>query len=165
MRAITLLCTITAIAAGISLVAIAAIVLAQIFVRLGGSSLPSTDDFAAWAMGAAVFLALPHSFLHGKHIRVTLALDRLPEARKRVILRLANGVTLLVLAAASWFASVYVYESYIYNDTSQGIIAVPLWIPQLSMVAGLTACLPILAILTWRGTDSLVLEAESQQYT
>ncbi len=155
MRILAFLSRISAFAAGVCLIAIAGIVLAQITVRLTGNALPSTDDFAAWAMGGAVFLALPSAFFHGKHIRVTLAIEQIAEVRQRPILRAMNLCTLGIIAAATWFCAVFVYESFIFGDKSHGVVAISLWIPQTSMLVGLALCLPILAALSWFGVASL----------
>ena len=155
MRILALLSRTSAFAAGVCLIAIAGIVLAQITVRLTGNALPSTDDFAAWAMGGAVFLALPSAFFHGKHIRVTLAIERIAEVRQRPIVRAMNFCTLAVFAAATWYCAVFVYESFVFGDKSQGIVPISLWIPQTSMLFGLALCLPILAAMSWLGVASL----------
>lgn len=152
--------------AGISLIMIALIIIAQIVVRTLGHSLPSTDDFAAWAMAATVFLALPSTFYHGRHIRVLLAVDRLRRTSRKHLIRLGNAVSLALFLAASWFAAIYVYESYIYNDTSQGVVAVPLWIPQMLMLLGMFLSTPVLLALTVSGQEMLdagtkVSEAEA----
>jgi len=135
-------------------VSIAGIVLAQIASRMLGSSIPSTDDFAAWAMAGAVFLALPSAFFYGKHIKVTLVIDRLNMRVRQVFIRGIYATTLVVFVAATWYASIYVYESYIYGDTSQGIVAIPLWIPQILMLAGMIFSLPVLLHLMLTGTEN-----------
>jgi TRAP-type C4-dicarboxylate transport system permease small subunit len=38
---------------------------------------------------------------------------------------------------ATYFAGSLLWESWHYGDMSTGIVAIPLWIPQLSMVGGL----------------------------
>ena len=155
MRVLSYVSRVSALAAGLCLVTIAGIVLAQIGVRLIGFSLPSTDDFAAWAMGGAVFLALPTAFFHGKHIRVTLVTDRLSQRYYGQVTQIMNFATLGVMTAATWYGAVFVYESYILGDKSQGVIAVSLWIPQTMMLAGLVLSLPVLAALVWTKADTL----------
>ena len=41
-----------------------------------------------------------------------------------------------MMAWVAWAIFGYVAESWTYNDVSQGIVAVPLWIPQSAMVLG-----------------------------
>jgi hypothetical protein len=40
----------------------------------------------------------------------------------------------------AWYCALMTYDSYQFNEMGQGIIAVPLWIPQLWMALGV-ACL------------------------
>lgn len=119
------------------LAGVGVIILAQIVARLLGTHIPSADDFAAWSMAAAVFLALPQTFLSGGHIRVTLLFGAAPDRLRQFMDLLATLISIAALSWSTWYGAEYAYESYIYHDVSQGIIAVPLWIPQISMVLGL----------------------------
>lgn len=150
------LSAVSSVLAGVGSVSIALIILAQILARGLSVALPSTDEFAAWAMAAAVFLALPGAFYHGSHIRVLLAVDRLPAAARRMALRLGNGVSLAIMATGSWHVLTYVMESYQFNEMSQGVLALPLWIPQMSMVVGMWMSLPFLLVLTITGDEACV---------
>ena len=66
-------------AAGVFLVLIAVLVVAQIVGRLGGFQVPAADDFARLAMAASAFLGLAFTQRTGGNIRVTLVIDFLPE--------------------------------------------------------------------------------------
>ena len=132
-----LLYRVAGIVAAIALAGIAVLIVAQIGARMMGSQIKSSDDFAGWALAASMFLALPMTLNAGEHIRVTVISDALPDGARRV---LDTVVTALAVAAAGWAAwqvVSYVRESWVYGDVSQGLIAVPLWIPQLSMAVGL----------------------------
>lgn len=114
----------------------------NILARFGGPSLsftiPSYADFAGFALATASFLGLAYTLRAGDHIRVNLLLVRLPErAQWRLEICTLAGAGAMA-AYAAWFALSLMRESLRYGDLSPGIIAVPLWIPQLSMVAGLT---------------------------
>ena len=54
---------------------------------------------------------------------------------------LAELASLVIATAVAVYATYYsahlLYESWDYGDTSTGIIAIPLWIPQTAMVGGL----------------------------
>ncbi len=100
-------------------------------------TIPSYADFAGFLLAGATFLALPWTLRSGGHVRVGLVTQRLPE-------RIAFGVELAVLAVAAgfaayatWFAALLLEESHAFGDLSTGIVPVPLWIPQIAMVAGL----------------------------
>jgi len=131
------------------IMAICAIVIGQVVLNLvdriasvffGGAiglTIPSYADFTGFFLAAATFLALAGTLRQGGHIRVTLLTVMLPPAIRRVFeigcVLLAGAITLY----ASWYLFSLVTESWRYNDLSSGMVAVPLWIPQLAMVAGL----------------------------
>jgi len=124
--------------AALFLALIGALIAAQIVARLAGLQIPASDDFAAWSMAASIFLALPYAMLRGDHIRVTLLLHVLPARSQRGYEVLATLVGAALAAWAAWHTAQFVYESYAYDEVSQGMLAVPLWIPQVCMPIGLT---------------------------
>ena len=144
-RALDRLYDAAGVAAALCILFICAIVTAQVGLnvlsRIGGPGLaytiPSYADFAGYALAAASFLALAHTLRRGAHIRVTLVSDRLPPALRRaadlLVLALAAGIA----AFATWFMALLIEESLRYGDLSPGMIAVPLWIPQIPVAAGL----------------------------
>lgn len=115
----------------IFVVMIGATFLRELGLRTGGS-----DDVVAWFCAAAAFLAMAHTFRRGDFVRVVIALERLgPRARRRM-----EATCLVIMAAFVAFLSYaglrFVYESWAFNDMANGMIAIPLWIPQTSFVAG-----------------------------
>ncbi|WP_394708523.1 TRAP transporter small permease [uncultured Desulfuromusa sp.] len=102
-----------------------------------GLTIPSYADFTGFFLAAASFLALAYTLREGGHIRVTLVLTRLNE-------RLRHGFEIwcLLFCSAvavyfSWYTFLLIKESYVYKDLSSGMIAVPIWIPQSTMLIGL----------------------------
>jgi TRAP-type C4-dicarboxylate transport system permease small subunit len=100
-------------------------------------NLPAGDDIVSWCMAAMAFLGLAHTFRSGELIRVGLLIDRF-SGRTRHMIELA---TLLVGCAFvgffAWHAVRMTYDSWRFNDMAQGVLAVPLWIPQLGYSGGL----------------------------
>ncbi len=131
--------------AALAIVGICAVVSAQIglniLARLGGPGLsftiPSYADFAGFALAAASFLALAHTLRRGGHIRVTLITGRLPRratwAAELGVLALAAALS----AYATFYFALLIEESLRYGDMSTGIVAIPLWIPQMPVLIGL----------------------------
>lgn len=128
--------TFCAALAALSLLGIVVLILSQIVLRLMGSQIPSADDFAAWGLSASIFLALPATLTHGDHIRVTSLRQLLPERLGHFADIFAAAFATVLMGWAAWAIFGYVHESWTYNDLSQGIVAVPLWIPQSAMVLG-----------------------------
>ena len=122
--------------AGACLVAVLGFVLYSIGGGLFGYIARSADDFAGYAMLASSFLALAHTFGAGEHIRVTLLLGRLRGTARRIaeiLCLLAGGALAGYLA---WFSIKTMLISYEIGDVSTGLVAVPLWIPQVAMALG-----------------------------
>lgn len=94
------------------------------------STIPSYADFSGFMLAGATFLALAHTLRAGGHIRVNLVVSRLPQR-----VQFSAELFVLIIAAglvgyATYFMGALVVESVHYGDVSNGIIPVPLWIPQ-----------------------------------
>lgn len=136
-------------AAAIFIVAICALVIVQVACNIIdrvaslatgeaiGLAVPSYSDFTGFFLAASSFLALAHTFRSGSHIRVNLLLQHMPENAKHAAeiacILFATAVTLYF----TWYTKNLVVESFTYNDLSAGMVAVPIWIPQMPMLAGL----------------------------
>jgi TRAP-type C4-dicarboxylate transport system permease small subunit len=94
------------------------------------------DDITAWLTAASAFLALGHTFRQGELVRVGLWIDKLaPRARRKAEI-LALTITLLFVGYMLWAVSAFVLESWKFKEVAQGLIKIPIWIPQMSFVVG-----------------------------
>ena len=144
--------------AGFFLVAIAVLSLAQIGGRLLGFAAHSFDEFAGYCMAASSFLGLAYTLRASEHIRMALLLHRTRAAPRRALefACLASGI--LLVGFFAWYAADMVWFSFVTHDVSQGLVPVPLWIPQAGMALGLAilliALLDDLAVALAGGTAS-----------
>jgi TRAP-type C4-dicarboxylate transport system permease small subunit len=83
------------------------------------------------------FLGLAHTFKRGEMIRVGLLLERLKGRTKQAFEIFAHAVGLAFICYAAVAAWKFAKFSYMLNDMSQGVIAIPLWIPQSGVFLGL----------------------------
>lgn len=102
-----------------------------------GLTIPSYADFTGFFLAAASFLALAHTLRQGGHIRVSLIISHLGPIARRIV-----EIWCIVLAGTvsiyfSWYTFMLIRESFIYNDLSPGMIAIPIWVPQTAMFTGL----------------------------
>lgn len=123
--------------AGLFLIAIFVLMMILSAGRPLGINIPAGDDFVAWCMAATAFLGLAHTFRHGEMIRVGLLIDRLEGRTKRIAEIIALVIGAGFTGFFAWHASVMTWQSLQFHDMSQGVIAVPLWIPQLGYSGGL----------------------------
>jgi TRAP-type C4-dicarboxylate transport system permease small subunit len=124
-------------AAGAFLLAIFVLMMLLSGGRPIGLNIPAGDDLVSWCMVATSFLGLAHTFRHGEMIRVGLLIDRL-EGRTRHAFEIGS---LLIggffVAFFTYYAVLLTYDSWRFHDMAQGVLPVPLWIPQLGYSGGL----------------------------
>ena len=122
--------------AALSLAGVCAVMLAQSLGRGVGVLVRGADDITSWLTAAAAFLALGHTFRHGELVRVGLFVEKLKPAARRRAEIVALSVALLFVGAMLWAVAKFVYESWKFNEVAQGLIRIPIWIPQLAFVIG-----------------------------
>jgi TRAP-type C4-dicarboxylate transport system permease small subunit len=124
-------------AAGGFLVLIFGIMMYMSVGRQFGLNIPAGDDFASWAMCAMSFLGLAHTFKKGEIIRVGILLEQVTGKKRWALEVLALGISTSFTLYFTWFAVAMTYDSWRFNDMAQGVLSVPLWIPQLGYCGGL----------------------------
>lgn len=148
-RSLNLLYLASGWAAALFILAICVLVIAQVALNLidkiaakflGGAfglTIPSYADFTGFFLAAASFLALAHTLREGGHIRVSLVVQNLPARARRWFeiwsVAMAGAVTVFFTVYTAFLSR----ESFLYNDLSSGMVAVPIWIPQAAMLLGL----------------------------
>jgi TRAP-type C4-dicarboxylate transport system permease small subunit len=123
--------------AGLFLIAIFVLMMVLSAGRPLGINVPAGDDLVSWCMAAMAFLGLAHTFRSGELIRVGLLIDRLHGRTRHVAEIVALTICSGVICYFAWYAVRMTYDSWRFNDMAQGVLAVPLWIPQLGYTAGL----------------------------
>jgi TRAP-type C4-dicarboxylate transport system permease small subunit len=105
--------------------------------RMVNINIKAGDDFASWAMAAMAFLGLAHTFREGQLIRVGLLIDRFQGRTRHIMELVALGVGVFFTCFFAYHVIQMVIWSYKLNDMAQGVVAMPLWIPQLGFAAGI----------------------------
>ena len=117
------------------LVLIGLLICAQVIGREVGIQVKGSDDLTAWSVVAAGFLPLAYTYRNGKHIRVTLLIEKAGASKK-----FAEFVVLLLAAFFTGYLSYsafdMVWDSIRFNDMSHGLLVIPIWIPQVSIPIG-----------------------------
>lgn len=123
--------------AGLFMIAIFVLMMILSAGRPLGVNLPAGDDLVSWCMAAMAFLGLAHTFRRGEMIRVGLVID-LVTGRARWIMELvAVTIGCAFIGFFAWHAAAMTYDSWRFDDMAQGVLVVPLWIPQLGYSGGL----------------------------
>lgn len=112
------------------------LMMAQATLRLTGTMVRGADDITAWICAGAAFLPLAATFKRGELVRMGIIIDRFSDEKARWI----ELVALLMCAAFAIYMAYalgnMVYESYIYNERGQGLLPLPIWIPQTPVAVG-----------------------------
>ncbi|MEI2418621.1 TRAP transporter small permease [Orrella sp. JC864] len=135
-RALDTLYNTAGVLACLFLIAIAVLTLLTIASRIFGLDLYSTDEFAGWCMAASTFLGLAATLRKNEHIRVSLVIERLAPRARHVIEVLCLVIATVFMGIFAWYASAGMLESRQFGEMTQGMVPVPLWIPQLGMAVG-----------------------------
>ena len=102
-----------------------------------GFNIPAGYDFVSWCMAAMAFFGLAHTFRHGEMIRVGLLIDKLPEPSRHWVELVCLVIGTAFVGFFAFHAVKMNYQSYLFGDMSQGVVLVPMWIPQLGYSTGL----------------------------
>ncbi len=135
-RALDIVYDASAAFAALCLAAICVVMLAQAFGREVGLLVRGADDITAWLCAAASFFALGHTFRKGELVRMGLCIDMLGTRSRRWAELIALSITTVCVGYMTWAAISFVYDSWRFNEVAQGLIKIPIWIPQLSFALG-----------------------------
>jgi TRAP-type C4-dicarboxylate transport system permease small subunit len=115
---------------------IAMLMVGQSILRELGVRTGAVNDVVAWCCAAAAFFAMSHAFKHGDFVRVTLLLEKMPPPVRRTFEVSSLSMAAVATGYLAYAACSFTLESYQFNDVAQGMLAMPLWIPQSSFALG-----------------------------
>jgi TRAP-type C4-dicarboxylate transport system permease small subunit len=94
------------------------------------------NDVVAWLCAAAAFLGMAYSFRNGDFVRVTLLIEAVRAPVRRAMEVLSLAVATAAIGYLAWWAARFTWESWEFNDIAGNMVPIPIWIPQMSFVAG-----------------------------
>jgi TRAP-type C4-dicarboxylate transport system permease small subunit len=116
------------------------------------------NDIVSWLCAASAFLAMAHAFKHGDFVRVSLLLEKVSPRVRRTLELASLAIACVAIGYLAWWATRFTYESWEFNDMANGLLALPLWIPQTTFMVG--SWLFFIAVL-----DEMVLVARGARPT
>ena len=116
---------------------IALTIVAQILGRFVNITIDSTET-AGFSLAALTFFGLSYTFHNGEHIRVTLFTRLLGKKIRRYQELFSLLFCIVITAYLTYWSWDFVYFSYIFEDISPGLLAIPFWIPRICMSIGIT---------------------------
>jgi TRAP-type C4-dicarboxylate transport system permease small subunit len=134
-RALDILYSSSGLLSAFFLMMIGVTILLQIAGRFLNFAFDATE-VSGFCMAASTFLGLAYTLKAGAHIRVNLLVGKLsgPNRRRAEIWGCALGAAAFAYVSAN--AWLMTYDSFLFGDTSPGLMAVPFWLPQIGMSLG-----------------------------
>jgi TRAP-type C4-dicarboxylate transport system permease small subunit len=123
---------------------------AQSLGRQFGFTTGAVNDIVSWLCAAAAFFTMAHAFKHGDFVRVTLLLEHVQPPIRRVLELVSLFVAVCAVAYLAYWACRFTYQSWEFKELAQGLLPLPIWIPQSSFALG--AVLLLVAVV-----DELVI--------
>lgn len=152
--------------AALMVLAIAVLMVGQSVLREFHVATGAVNDVVSWCCAAAAFLAMAHAFKHGDFVRVTLTMQHLSPPWQRRFEMFALLVATAAIGYLAWWACRFTYESWEFNELAQGLLPLPLWIPQSSFALGavllFVAVLDELVVVLRGGRPSYVVAVEQR---
>lgn len=118
----------------------------------------SLNEICGYLLAAASFLALAGTLKAGAHIRVTMLLAAISEAKRRYLEIWAFGFAAAACGYMTFQIAKFAWVSFRFNEVSPGVIRVPLVYPQAAMAFGAL-------VLTVALVDELVIVARGGRPT
>jgi TRAP-type C4-dicarboxylate transport system permease small subunit len=115
---------------------IAVLMIGQSVLREFGVPTGAVNDVVAWFCAAAAFFTMADAFKHGDFVRVTLLLEAVPAPLRRALELLSLAIGSAAVAYLAWWACTFTYESFEMGEPAQGLLPIPIWIPQMSFALG-----------------------------
>ena len=122
--------------AAVFILIVGVLMIGQSVLREFGVRTGAVNDVVAWCCAAGSFFAMAHAFKHGDFVRVTLLIDKVPAGLRRVLEVISLTIGSIAVAYLAWWACRFTYESWAFNELAQGLLPIPIWIPQSSFALG-----------------------------
>ncbi|UUZ74094.1 TRAP transporter small permease subunit [Polaromonas sp. JS666] len=115
---------------------ICVLMVAQSLGRQFGITTGAVNDIVSWLCAAAAFFTMAHAFKHGDFVRVTLLLEQLQPRGRRALELASLFVAVCAVGYLAYWACRFTYQSWEFNELAQGLLPLPIWIPQSSFALG-----------------------------
>lgn len=154
-----------AFASALILVSITAFTLIEIVLRLvRGSGTNVVVEFTGYGLAGMTFLAAGATMREGGFVRVSILLDRLPQAARRVCDVICILVTIAMIGIVAWFVGTDMWRSLQRGYETDSLVVLPLWLPPLPLLVGMAVfLLDMLELLVQVASGSARVADESPE--
>lgn len=123
-------------AGALCVLAICALMMAQALFRLNGTLVAGADDLTAWLCAGAAFLPLAATLKRGELVRMGIFIEIFSDKSGRWLELVVLTMCSLFAVYMTYWLGNFTYESWLFGDRGQGLLPLPLWIPQSPVAIG-----------------------------
>ncbi|MEO8546275.1 MAG: TRAP transporter small permease [Burkholderiaceae bacterium] len=138
------------------LVGMSLVLLATLVLRPFGILVPSSEEIVTFLMVGMAFFGIAYAYLQGVHVRVDLLHRRLPRTWRRVLEVVSHVGAAGLCGTLAWHAGRMAWSAWQFNDLSDGLIPIPMWIP----MAPVPLCFGVLTLVLLRDAVRLLAGGE-----
>lgn len=142
--------------AGACLVGMVAMLGATLVLRPFGILVPSTEEITTFLMVGMAFFGSVSAYVASAHVRVDTLHRRLGPRTRRAVETISHCLGAALCAAVAWHAGALALTAWRFNDVSDGLLAIPMWIP----LAALPASMALMALFLLRDAARIAAGAD-----
>lgn len=132
----TLISRVAGLVAALCLAGMVLVVVTAIVARPFGHLVPSSDEITTFLMVGMAFFGFVYAYREGAHVRVDTLFRCLPAGAKNVLEILSHGAAATLALTLAIYSGELTRQAYVFNDLSEGLLAIPMWIPMIAMPIG-----------------------------
>jgi TRAP-type C4-dicarboxylate transport system permease small subunit len=118
------------------LAAMVLVLVATLVLRPMGVLVPSSEIIVTFLMVGMAFFGLVYAYAEGVHVRVDALYKRIPGRLKRTVDLLSHLGAALLCGAIMVYSAQLTWTAWRFNDLSDGLVAIPMWIPLATVPVG-----------------------------
>lgn len=112
------------------------VLVATLVLRPLGILVPSSEILVSFLMVGMAFFGLAYTYAAGAHVRVDALYKRMPARAQQGVGVLSQAGGAVLCAAIAVYSADLTWMAYRFNDLSDGLVAVPMWIPLCTVPVG-----------------------------
>jgi TRAP-type C4-dicarboxylate transport system permease small subunit len=118
------------------LAAMVGVLVATLVLRPFGVLVPSSEEIVTFLMVGMAFFGFVYAYAARAHVRVDTLHRRLPRRLRHNVELASHAGAAALCAAVAWHGGVLAWTAYRFNDLSDGLSPIPMWIPLCTLPIG-----------------------------
>jgi TRAP-type C4-dicarboxylate transport system permease small subunit len=118
------------------LAAMVGVLVLTLSLRPFGILVPSSEEIVTFLMGGMAFFGFVFAYAERVHVRVDTLHRRLAPRVRRIVEIVSHAAGTLLCGAVAYNGAELAWTAYRFNDLSDGLIPIPMWLPMGALPLG-----------------------------